>query len=109
MPESEPASGGAPSEPGSGGAPSEPAASGGPSVPWALVEGAGGSPVASAVSSANPDVSLEAVRAMQCVSSRLRPVPEHREIDGKDLPDAGALAGAVRELEVVEKDEVPVA
>ena len=89
MPESELASGGAPSEP----------ASGGPSVPWALVEEAcaGGSPVASAVSSANP--SLEAVRAMQCVSSRLRPVPEQRQIDTTALPDRGALAEARRELE----------
>ena len=50
------------------------------------------------------NLSLEDIRALRVVSSRLphpsmRPVPEHREIGTKDLPDPTALAGAVREVE----------
>ena len=50
------------------------------------------------------NLSLEDIRALRVVSSRLphpsmRPVPEHREIGTKDLPDPKALAGAVREVE----------
>ena len=51
--------------------------------------------------------SLDAVRAMQVVSSRLSSVPEHREIDSpahrkidsQDLPEFGALVEARREVD----------
>ena len=73
MPEPELASGGAPSS----------LASGGPSVPWALVELAA-SGVAGGSDAGGSDagsLSLDQLRAMKVVSSRLRSVPENGEID----------------------------
>ena len=86
----------------SGGAP----ASGGPSVVELAASGvAGGSDAGG--SDAGSLSSLDAVRAMQVVSSRLSSVPEHREIDSpahrkidsQDLPEFGALVEATREVD----------
>ena len=86
-------SGGAPSELASGGAPSEPASGG----DYALADAASAADGDSVHSSGS--MNLDRLRTMHLVSSRLRPVPESREIDARDLPDRQALQRARGDVE----------
>ena len=70
---------------------------------FAFVEACG-----SDVGSERGNLSLEEIRRMQLVSSRvpqpsMRTVPEHREIGVQDLPDREALALAAREVEAAQE------